>query len=281
MTARRAAATCACARPRLSLARAATGRDDLRPRVPSLGLGRAGSALGLRLPVLRGRASTASTTASCSKICWPATHICAMSAGSAGRSASSAEFGRCSSWCSRADAAGRIAAHPRVGIRRATMMGAGAAMAESAVRAPRRRSRVIGLGARENSMASAGSAPISSVAPVANPIHRNARYVQIDHGRGRTSPKGGKAGQCRGHVAAPCRRAKADGSIEYRMGFEDSIGEDDIRFKSEGIDLVMSPEDVPAARRHHHGLRRDRRPAIRTSSSSIPKTRNYQPPRDD
>jgi hypothetical protein len=45
-------------------------------------------------------------------------------------------------------------------------------------------------------------------APVANPIHRNARYVQIDHGRGRTSPKGSKAGQRRGHVAAPCRRAK-------------------------------------------------------------------------
>jgi iron-sulfur cluster assembly protein len=38
---------------------------------------------------------------------------------------------------------------------------------------------------------------------------------------------------------------KPDGSIEYRMGFEDTIGEDDIRFQSEGIDIVMAPEDVP------------------------------------
>ncbi|TVQ88892.1 MAG: iron-sulfur cluster assembly accessory protein [Chromatiaceae bacterium] len=36
----------------------------------------------------------------------------------------------------------------------------------------------------------------------------------------------------------------SDGSIEYRMGF-DAAGEDDIRFQSEGIDLVIAPEDVP------------------------------------
>lgn len=36
----------------------------------------------------------------------------------------------------------------------------------------------------------------------------------------------------------------SDGSIDYRMGF-DTAGEDDIRFRSEGIDLVMAPEDVP------------------------------------
>ena len=29
------------------------------------------------------------------------------------------------------------------------------------------------------------------------------------------------------------------------MGFEDNIVEEDIRFVSEGIHLVMSPEDVP------------------------------------
>jgi iron-sulfur cluster assembly protein len=37
---------------------------------------------------------------------------------------------------------------------------------------------------------------------------------------------------------------KPDGSIEYRMGF-DAVGEEDIRFQSEGVDLVMTPEDVP------------------------------------
>ena len=36
----------------------------------------------------------------------------------------------------------------------------------------------------------------------------------------------------------------ADGSIDYRMGF-DAPTEDDIRFRSEGVDLVMTPEDVP------------------------------------
>lgn len=37
---------------------------------------------------------------------------------------------------------------------------------------------------------------------------------------------------------------KPDGSFDYRMGF-DEPGEDDIRFTSEGIDLLMAPEDVP------------------------------------
>ena len=35
-----------------------------------------------------------------------------------------------------------------------------------------------------------------------------------------------------------------DGSIDYRMGF-DEIGEDDIRFNSEGVDIVIAPESVP------------------------------------
>jgi iron-sulfur cluster assembly protein len=37
---------------------------------------------------------------------------------------------------------------------------------------------------------------------------------------------------------------KPDGSIDYRMGF-DAATEDDIRFKCAGIDLVMTPEQVP------------------------------------
>ena len=36
----------------------------------------------------------------------------------------------------------------------------------------------------------------------------------------------------------------ADGSIDYKMGFDDP-GEEDIRFKSEGVDIVMEPEYVP------------------------------------
>jgi iron-sulfur cluster assembly protein len=35
-----------------------------------------------------------------------------------------------------------------------------------------------------------------------------------------------------------------DGAIDYRMGF-DAATEEDIRFQTEGVDIVMSPEDVP------------------------------------
>jgi iron-sulfur cluster assembly protein len=35
-----------------------------------------------------------------------------------------------------------------------------------------------------------------------------------------------------------------DGAIDYRMGF-DAASEEDIRFQSEGVDIVMAPEDVP------------------------------------
>jgi iron-sulfur cluster assembly protein len=37
---------------------------------------------------------------------------------------------------------------------------------------------------------------------------------------------------------------QADGTIDYRMGF-DAATEEDIRFQSGGIDIVMAPEDVP------------------------------------
>jgi iron-sulfur cluster assembly protein len=37
---------------------------------------------------------------------------------------------------------------------------------------------------------------------------------------------------------------KPDGSIDYRMGFDDAT-EDDIRFSSEGVDIIMAPEYVP------------------------------------
>jgi len=37
---------------------------------------------------------------------------------------------------------------------------------------------------------------------------------------------------------------RPDGAIDYRMGFDES-GEDDIRIKCEGVDIVMAPEYVP------------------------------------
>lgn len=37
---------------------------------------------------------------------------------------------------------------------------------------------------------------------------------------------------------------RPDGTFDYRMGF-DTPTEDDIRFKSEGVDIVIAPEFVP------------------------------------
>lgn len=37
---------------------------------------------------------------------------------------------------------------------------------------------------------------------------------------------------------------RPDGSIDYRMGFDEET-EDDIRFNSEGVNIVMAPEYVP------------------------------------
>ena len=37
---------------------------------------------------------------------------------------------------------------------------------------------------------------------------------------------------------------RPDGSIDYRMGFDEET-EDDIRFNSEGVKIVMAPEYVP------------------------------------
>ena len=37
---------------------------------------------------------------------------------------------------------------------------------------------------------------------------------------------------------------RPDGSIDYRMGFDEGT-EDDIRFNLEGVQIVMAPEDVP------------------------------------
>lgn len=50
-----------------------------------------------------------------------------------------------------------------------------------------------------------------------------------------------------GTVGMPLRLAalqRPDGSIDYRMGFDEG-SEDDIRFNSEGVQIVMAPEYVP------------------------------------
>ncbi len=50
-----------------------------------------------------------------------------------------------------------------------------------------------------------------------------------------------------GTVGMPLRLAaqqRPDGSIDYRMGFDEGT-EDDIRFSSEGVQIVMAPEYVP------------------------------------
>lgn len=52
--------------------------------------------------------------------------------------------------------------------------------------------------------------------------------------------QGGTAGMAL-RLAAQC---KSDGSIDYRMGFDEPT-EDDIRMICEGIDLIMTPEHVP------------------------------------
>lgn len=57
--------------------------------------------------------------------------------------------------------------------------------------------------------------------------------------------KAAKQGNAEGMSLRLAATRTADGTIEYRMGFEDSIREEDIRFRSEGVDLVMAPEDVP------------------------------------
>ena len=37
---------------------------------------------------------------------------------------------------------------------------------------------------------------------------------------------------------------RADGSFDYKMGF-DEVDDDDIRFNSEGVEVIMEPEQVP------------------------------------
>ena len=55
------------------------------------------------------------------------------------------------------------------------------------------------------------------------------------------------AAQQSGTEVMPLRLAaqkRPDGSVDYKMGFDAST-DDDIRFKSEGVDIVIAPEFIP------------------------------------
>jgi len=56
--------------------------------------------------------------------------------------------------------------------------------------------------------------------------------------------KAAKQGGTEGLSLRLSAKQNPDGSIDYRMGFDDA-GEDDIRLSSQGVDIVMSPEHVP------------------------------------
>ncbi|MBK1617241.1 iron-sulfur cluster biosynthesis family protein [Lamprobacter modestohalophilus] len=71
---------------------------------------------------------------------------------------------------------------------------------------------------------------------------------------------------------------QADGSIDYRMGF-DAPTEEDIRFQSEGVDLVMTPEDVPLLDQTVMDFV-ELEPGKPHFIFMNPKDPNYQPPAD-
>ncbi len=43
-------------------------------------------------------------------------------------------------------------------------------------------------------------------------------------------------------------RRLADGSFHYALGFDDAFSHQDIRFRSEGVDLVVSPDSLDLGR---------------------------------
>jgi len=53
-----------------------------------------------------------------------------------------------------------------------------------------------------------------------------------------------KQGGTEGLALRLAAQQKPDGSIDYRMGFDDATDED-IRVSSEGVEIVMAPEYVP------------------------------------
>ena len=89
-----------------------------------------------------------------------------------------------------------------------------------------------------------------------------------------------KQGNAEGMALRLAAEQKPDGSIEYRMGFEDSVQDDDIRFQSEGIDLVMTPEDVPLLDEAEMDFV-ELEPGNPRFIFLNPKDPNYEPPKND
>ncbi|MGQ9658990.1 MAG: HesB/IscA family protein [Thermochromatium sp.] len=56
----------------------------------------------------------------------------------------------------------------------------------------------------------------------------------------RAAKQGGTEGMCLRLAAG----RNPDGSIDYRMGFDD-LTEDDIRISSEGVEVIIAPEYLP------------------------------------
>ena len=67
---------------------------------------------------------------------------------------------------------------------------------------------------------------------------------RITHAAADQVRKAAQQSGAEGMVLRLAARQLADGSIDYRMGFDDAADED-IRFNSEGVDIVMAPEQVP------------------------------------
>lgn len=73
-------------------------------------------------------------------------------------------------------------------------------------------------------------------------------------------------------------RQLPDGTIDYRMGF-DHTGEEDIRFSSEGVDILMVPEDVPLLGEAVMDFV-ELQPGERQFIFLNPKDANYSPPKE-
>ena len=56
----------------------------------------------------------------------------------------------------------------------------------------------------------------------------------------KAAKQGGTEGMCLRLAAAQ----NPDGSVDYRMGF-DELTDDDIRMSCEGVEVIMTPEQVP------------------------------------
>jgi iron-sulfur cluster assembly protein len=101
---------------------------------------------------------------------------------------------------------------------------------------------------------------------------------QVTPAAARQVREAAKQGGAEGMALRLAAQQRADGSFDYRMGF-DEAGDDDICFRSEGIDVCMAPEYVPlldAAVMDYVELE----PGEQRFIFLNPKDPNYVPPKD-